>query len=69
MTWRGSTVPVALPRGNGGSGPPTSVQTPPEISANPLKSLYIYIYIVPMPISFDLFVIVELIIINYLFDV
>ena len=28
--------------GMGGSGPPTSVQTPPEICANPLKSVLIY---------------------------
>ena len=38
--------PVASPRGMGGSGPPTYVQTPPEISANPLKR---FLYIgVPM---------------------
>ena len=37
LTWT-----VASPRGEWGSGPPTSVQTPPEISTNPLKSFYIY---------------------------
>ena len=38
---------VASPRGMGGSGPPTSVQTLLGISANPLKSFFTYRGVIP----------------------